>query len=249
MSLPFQVTANGLELTAPAGKDIILTVSGAGRVEFAGGIKKQVVGKTADILYGGDMSSDTAGMGIKVVSADGDNHFAHAVYADDGGAELAAGWVSAIFGSMKTYIAVTPSCNLSAFGVTGQIHAAASIASIGNIAGVYGIAETVTGVTLDANFFGGTFGAVVPSGATLGAGQYTGGIIIGGSYAGTISGKAVGVFLQNPGSTKQFDAAFAFGQDSQMAGCVTVAAVGGSQTHKLKVYAGGTLFYIPLHTA
>src|SRR3989304_2981935 len=125
-----------------------------------------VIGETADILYGGDMSNDTEGMGIPVISADGDQHFALSVYADDSGDELAAGWVSSIFGSMKIYEAVTPSVNLSAFGVTGQVHAAANVASTGNLAGVFGVAETVSGVTIDANFFGGEFGATLPSGAT-----------------------------------------------------------------------------------
>src|SRR3990170_2619427 len=169
-----------------------------------------VIGETADILYGGDMTNDTEGMGIPVISADGDQHFALSVYADDAGDELAAGWVSSIFGSMKIYEAVTPSANLSAFGVTGQLHLAASVSTIGNLCGLYGIAETVSGTTT---------GIVVP------------------------------IFIQNPTSTAQFDAAFAFGQDSQFAGCVTVAAVGGSNTHKLKVYAGGTLYYIPMYTA
>lgn len=207
------------------------------------------IGATRDILYGGDMTSDVAGDGIQVISADGDQHFALAVYADDADTELGAGWVSSIFGSMKVYEAVTPSANLSAFGVTGQLHLAANVATTGNLCGVYGVAETVSGVTVTGNFFGAVFGATIPSGATLADGYYAGGIIIGGSYAGTTTGKVVGIFLQNPSSTAQFDAAFAFGQDSQMAGVITAAAVSGSQTHKLKVYAGGTMYYIPLHTA
>ena len=208
-----------------------------------------VIGETADILYGGDMTNDTEGMGIPVISADGDQHFALSVYADDSGDELAAGWVSSIFGSMKIYEAVTPSANLSAFGVTGQLHLAASVSSIGNLCGLYGIAETVTGVTVTGNFFGAVLGATLPTGATLASGYYTGGLIIGGNYDGTLTGHAVGIFLQNPTSTANFDAAFAFGQNSEFAGVVTAAAVGGSNTHKLKVYAGGTLYYIPMYTA
>jgi len=208
-----------------------------------------VIGETADILYGGDMTNDTEGMGIPVISADGDQHFALSVYADDAGDELAAGWVSSIFGSMKIYEAVTPSANLSAFGVTGQLHLAASVSTTGNLCGLYGIAETVSGVTVTGNFFGAVLGAVLPSGATIASSYYTGGLMIGGNYAGTTTGIVVPIFIQNPTSTAQFDAAFAFGQDSQFAGCVTVAAVGGSNTHKLKVYAGGTLYYIPMYTA
>lgn len=207
------------------------------------------IGETDDFQYGGDMSNDDSGDGILVESADGFKHFALDVFADDGGAALTAGWVSAGFFSMKTYAAVSGSPNLSAFGVTGQIHLAASLTSIGNICGVYGIAETVSGVTVPAVFFGGLFGATVPSGATVPAGGYCGGIIIGGNYGGTLTGNVVGIFFQNPGSTANFDYAFAFGQNSEFAGMVEVAAVGGSNTHKLKVIAGGTDFFIPMYTS
>jgi hypothetical protein len=195
------------------------------------------------------MSGDAAGDAILLDSADGKKHFALSVYGDDGGTELGAGWTSAIFGSQVIYTAVTPSVNLSAFGVTGQLHVGASVTSIGNLAGVYGIAECDGSETINANYFGGCFGAVLGGSATIGSGYYTGGIIIGGNYSGTLTGHAVGIFLQNPTSTAKFNAAFAFGQDTAYAGVVTAAAVGGSNTHKLKVYAGGTMYYIPMYTS
>ncbi len=217
---------------------------------FDGPIDDQVqIGNTADVLYGGDMSGDSAGDGIQLSSADGTKHFAHAVYADDGGQELGAGWVSSIFGSYVIYTAVTPSCNLSAFGVTGQLHVGASVASIGNLAGVYGIAECDGSEVISANYFGGLFGVTLGASAEIGSGYYCGGVMIGGNYQGTHTGKAVAVFVQNPTGAKQFDAFVALGQDSQMAGCVVAAAVGGSNTHKIKAYLGGTLGYIPWYTA
>ena len=217
---------------------------------YRGGANARMrVGETADFTYGGDVSSDSAGDGIRVEGADGFKHFAYDVYADDGGTALTAGWVSSGFFSMKNYAAVTGGINLSTFGLTGQFHAGASISSIGNICGIFGVAETVTGVTLSCNFFGAVLGATIPSGATLSANYYAGGLIIGGNYAGTTTGNIVAIFLQNPTSTANFDYAFAFGQNAEYAGVVTVAAVGGSNTHKLKVIAGGTDFFIPMYTS
>ena len=235
----------------PAGKILRIGDTTNGYFDFMNGrgITKQKIGNTADVLYGGDMSGDSVRMGIVLVSGDGVNHFAQAVYADDGGTKLAAGWVSAIFGSMVIYTAVTPSVNLSAFGISGQLHVGANVASIGILAGVFGVAECDGSEVINANYFGGNFGVTLGASAEIGAGYYCGGIIVGGNLQGTHTGKAVGMFIQNPTGAKQFDGAFAFGQDSQMAGCVTVAAVGGSNTHKLKVYVGGTLMYIPIYTA
>lgn len=235
-----------IQFDIPTGKKLHLPEG----VAWDGPIDDQLqIGDTADVLYGGDMSGDSAGLGIQLSSADGTRHFAHAVYADDGGQELGAGWVSGIFGSMVIYTAVTPSANLSAFGVTGQLHVDANVASIGNLCGLYGVAETSgAGVTVDANLFGGVFGVTLASGDTLGDGYYAGGILIGGNYAGTSTGKLVAVFVQNP-SGDNFDAFAALGQNSEEAGCVVDAAVGGSNTKKIKWYIGGTLMYTPLYTA
>jgi hypothetical protein len=207
-----------------------------------------IIGTTNDILYGGDMSGDAVGMGVALDSADGKKHFGLAVFGDDAGTELSAGWVSSIFGSYVIYTAVTPSVNLSAFGVAGQLHIGASVSTIGNLAGVYGVVEGDGSETITGNAFGVLAGFTLGASQTLASGYYMGGIMVGGSNNGTTTGLVVGMFMQNP-SGNQFDAAFAFGQDSQMAGVVTAAAVSGSNTHKLKVYAGGTLYYIPMYTA
>lgn len=206
------------------------------------------IGTTQDSLYGGDMTGDSAGDGIAVAGSDGTAHFAHEVYADDAGTALTAGWVSASFNSMKVYTAVTGSINLSAFGLTGQLHLEASVSSIGNLCGIYGLAETVSGVTIGgAPFFGGLFGATIPSGATNTG--YAGGIIIGGSYDGTTTGIIVPIFVQNPTSTANFDAAFAFGQNAEYAGCGDATADASEDIWgHLKVYMGGTLCYINLYS-
>lgn len=207
------------------------------------------IGETDDFTYGGDISNDDSGDGILVESADGFKHFALDVYADDGGTALTAGWVSTGFFNFKNYAAVTGSINLSTFGLTGQLHIGASMNTIAQHCGIFGIMETVSGVTLaNANFFGGFFAATIPSGATLASGAYGGAIIVSGSHGGTISGNLVGIHFMNP-SGAQFDYAFSFGQNSAFAGVVAVGAVGGSQTHKLKVLAGGTDYFIPMNTA
>ena len=64
-----------------------------------------------------------------------------------------------------------------------------------------------------------------------------------------MTGKVCGIFFQNATGATQFDYAFVFGQNTAYAGMVTVAAVSGSQTHKVKVQAGGTDYFIPLYTA
>lgn len=251
MSLEIEIHDGVYSIPVPNGRTIKIGEDGwTGSVILNGEIlKKSQIGNTADVLYGGDMSGDSAGLGIPLKSSDGLNHFAEAVYADDAGVALTAGWVSGIFGSMVIYTAVTGPINLSAFGIAGQLHVGANVASIGNLAGVFGVAECDGTETIAANFFGVLAGVTLASGATVSSGYYFGGVIVVGSLQGTHTGKAVGLFIQNATGAKQFDAAFAFGQDGQMAGVVDAGAVSGSQSHKLKVYCGGTLFYIPLNTA
>ena len=50
-------------------------VLGNGR-QYQDGVLKNQLGRTNDETYGGDISGDTAGLGIKVDSADGNEHFA-----------------------------------------------------------------------------------------------------------------------------------------------------------------------------
>lgn len=200
----------------------------------------------ATLLLGGRASS---GDGVTVVATDGGQQRALLACADDGGTALGAGWCQAILGSMEVYTAVA-SGNPSIFGTSGELWLNESVTTTGNLSGIQGAAVVKTGKTVTGNIFGVTLGAVFPTGAVLASGYYTGGAIIGGHYAGTMTGNVVGIFFQNPTSAaQQFDYAFAFGQNDAFAGCVAVAAVGGSQTHKLKVIAGGTPYFIPMYTA
>jgi hypothetical protein len=189
-----------------------------------------------------------SGDGVTIVATDGGQQRALMVCVDDGGTALTAGWCQAILGSTEVY--TTFNAAASVFGTSGEVWLNESVTTSGNISGIQGAAVMKTGKTATANVFGVTLGTVWPTGAVLASGFYTGGAIIGGHYEGTMTGKVVGIFFQNPTSASQmFDYAFAFGQNDAFAGCVTVAAVGGSNTHKLKVIAGGTDFFIPMYTA
>jgi len=190
----------------------------------------------------------TSGDGVSIVATDGGQQRALIACADDGGTALTAGWCQAILGSTEIY--TTFSAAASVFGTSGELWINESVTSTGNLSGLQGAAVMKTLMTATANVFGVTLGTVWATGSILASGYYTGGAIIGGHYAGTMTGDVVGIFFQNPTSPSQmFDYAFAFGQNDAFAGCVTVAAVGGSQTHKLKVQAGGTDYFIPMYTA
>ena len=189
----------------------------------------------------------SSGDGVTIVATDGGQQRALIACADDGGTALTAGWCQAILGSTEVY--TTFNAAVSVFGTSGEVWLNESVTSTGNISGLQGAAVMKTGKTATANVFGVTLGTVWATGSVLASEYYTGGAIIGGHYAGTMTGKVVGIFFQNPTSDQQFDYAFAFGNTDAFAGCVTVAAVSGSQTHKLKVIANGTDYFIPMYTA
>lgn len=202
-----------------------------GPTDINGGL---VIGSTNDILYGGDVSGDAAGLGIPVSFALDHKHFALAVYADDAGTISAVnGWVSAIFGSHVVY-AVHTATNWSAFGVAGQTHIGASVATSGNIAGVYGIVEVDSTATLAGNCFGGLFGATIPSTVTGSDSYWMGGVMVGGTNAGgTTTNNFVGMYFQNPGAEVAYDGVFGFDSAQVLTGTPT------NQTTYIKVRARG----------
>jgi hypothetical protein len=192
---------------------------------------------------------DDVGDGIPIVATDGGRQRGLLVCADDGGVALSTGWCQAVLGSTRVDTAVSTG-NPSIFGTSGELWVNNNLTTTGNLSGLQGAAVCAAGKTVTGNIFGVTLGCVFPSTAVLASSYYTGGAIICGHYEGTMTGKIVGIFFQNPTSAgTQFDYAFAFGQNSAYAGMVTVAAVGGSNTHKLKVIAGGTDFFIPMYTS
>ena len=218
----------------------------SGQLHFKSTSGGKVVFEDTPVEAGG---RTTAGDGVSIVATDGGQQRALLVCADDGGTALGAGWCQAILGSTKVYTTVS-SGNPSIFGTSGELWLDESVTTTGNLSGIQGAAVVATSMTVTGNIFGVTLGCVFPTGAVLASGHYTGGAIIGGHYAGTMTGKVVGIFFQNPTSAEQqFDYAFAFGQNDAFAGCVAAAAVGGSHTHKLKVIAGGTDYFIPMYTA
>ena len=191
----------------------------------------------------------SSGDGVTIVCTDGGQQRALMVCADDGGTALAAGWGQAILGSTEIYTAVSTG-NPSVFGTSGELWVNNSVTTTGNLSGLQGAAVCATGKTITGNIFGVTLGTVFPTGAVLASGCYTGGAIISGHFAGTMTGKTVAVFIQCP-TGAAFDYAFIFGQDGtevQESG-ITSAGVGGSNTHKIKVRGAGTDYFIPLYTA
>ena len=190
----------------------------------------------------------SSGDGVTIVATDGGQQRALIVCADDGGTALTAGWCQAILGSTEVY--TTFNAAASVFGTSGELWLNESVTTTGNLSGIQGAAVMKTGKTATANVFGATLGTVWVSGAILASGYYTGGAIISGHFAGTMTGKTVGIFFQCP-TSGTFDYAFIFGQDgtdSNHSG-ITVGAVSGSQTHKIRVRAAGTDFFIPMYTA
>jgi hypothetical protein len=156
---------------------------------------------------GGDMTYASAGEGVTLTVA---KPFAISVYGDDNNTALTTGWTSTIFGSNILFHAIT-SGNISAFGVSGQLHIGASMAVTGNLGGVYGCVETDETVTLAANTFGGVFGATIPSTVTGNDSYWMGGILIGGTNdGGTTTNNYVGIYFQNPGSNVAYDGIFGF---------------------------------------
>ncbi len=190
----------------------------------------------------------SSGDGVTIVATDGGQQRALMVCVDDGGVALGAGWCQAILGSTEVYTQISTG-NPSIFGTSGELWLNHSVTSSGNMSGLQGAAVVKTLKTVVGNLFGVTLGTVWPSGA-IQTGGFTGGAILGGDYSGTMNGKVVGIFFQNPTSAGQmFDYAFKFGQNTAYAGVVASGAVGGSQTHKLKVQMGTTDMFIALSTA
>ena len=191
----------------------------------------------------------SSGDGVTIVATDGGDQRGLIVSVDDGGTALTAGWCQAILGSTEIYTAVSTG-NPSVFGTSGELWVNNSVTTTGNLSGLQGAAVCATGKTITGNIFGVTLGTVFPTGAVLASGCYTGGAIISGHFAGTMTGKTVAVFIQCP-TGAAFDYAFIFGQDGtevQESG-ITSAGVGGSNTHKIKVRGAGTDYFIPLYTA
>ncbi len=191
----------------------------------------------------------SGGDGVTIVATDGGQQRALLVCVDDGGVALSTGWCQAILGSTEVYTAISTG-NPSIFGTSGELWINHNVTSTGNLAGLQGAVVLKTGKTLTAGkAFGVTLGCVFVSGAVLHSTSFTGGVLIGGHYEGTMDGKIVGIFFENPTGATQYDYAFKFGQDTKYAGMIASGAVGGSQTHKVKVQMGTTDMFIALSTA
>lgn len=200
------------------------------------------IGGTNDILYGGDMSGDAAGMGIPLIGTGCSQQFALAVYGDDGGTAVASGWVSAGFFSYVNHAAQAAG---SAMGVTGQVHIGANFTAGDNIAGVYGLTECDSAQTVNAHVYGGQFGLVLSAG-TYAAEYRTAAISLSVNTAGaTTNGVVSGIFFGN--AATGMDAAFCFGNpggNMTGTGADATASTGTDALGHILVYLNDTLGYI-----
>ena len=214
--------------------------------EGKSGAGRMFLGRTADETYGGDMSGDSAGMGITVGGGSRTN-FALAVYADDNETAIASGWCSAGFFSYVNYAAQATG---SAIGVTGQVHIGANFTACDNVAGVYGVTECDSAQTVNAHVFGGQFGVVLSAG-TYGTGYKISGISVSCNTNGATTNAIVsGIQFMNA-AAGGMDAAMTFGTtagDITGAGCDAAATVGDTPLGHVIVYIGATKGYINVYS-
>lgn len=208
-----------------------------------------VIGGTNDLLYGGDMSGDYAGMGITLTGGSAsDSHFALAVYADDDGTAIPSGWVSTGFFSYVNYAAQAAG---SAFGLTGQIHLGAEFTACDNLGGIYGLAECDSAETVNGHVYGGMFGVSLSAG-TYGSSYVLAGAQVSAKQAGaTTNGTVAGIhFLSGTGCG--MDVAMYFGTgfnvDTTGGGFDLTATVGDAALGHVKVKLGTTLGYINVYS-
>ncbi len=205
------------------------------------------IGGTNDVLYGGDMSGDAAGLGIPLVGTGATQQFALAVFADDGGTAVSSGWVSAGFFSYVNYAAQAAG---SAIGLTGQVHIGANFTAGDNVVGVYGLSECDSAETISAHVFGGQFG-VTASAGTFSANYRVAAVSLSASMNGsTTNGTVTGLQFMNR-SAGGFDAAMSFGT---VAGDIT--GTGADQTADasediyghIKILVGADTCYINVYS-
>jgi hypothetical protein len=231
----------------PVGRVDRYVSSGLAVVEFDTSIGKELVVGSWD-------DAGTAGYGVTLSSA---RQFAAGIYADDGGASVTAGWYSAAFAQYLDSIAATG--NVSAFGITGELHCKAVNQGGGNRAGIYGYAEIQAGITHEVwntqSFSAGLFGIDLNSTAVLTGGTMSCVCLGAGTLAGThTSGKVAPIHIQNPGSGS-FDYLFVIGDrhsggPGDATGCVeTISGNASNQTKGIKISIGATAYWIPCQSA
>jgi hypothetical protein len=126
---------------------------------------------------------------------------AAAIYSDDAGTALTAGSYAGI--ESRFLLTKTITANSSAFGMEAHLRNTCTQTSTGNVAGLWAYNETDGTSTVGANDRSCCFSAImasieVPSGATIGSGQYVSAISMGGNLGGTHTGKAGVLQVTNP---------------------------------------------------
>ena len=206
------------------------------------------IGGTNDILYGGDMSGDAAGLGVTLLGTGGSQQFAFSVFGEDGGTAIASGWASTGFFSYVNYAAQATG---SAFALTGQTHIGANLTACDNVAGVYGVAECDSAVTASAHVYGGLF-AISVSAGTFSANYVVSSIALSARQSGaTTSGLVSGIHFKG-GTGQGMDVAMYFGTgfNVDVTGCGADLTADASEDilGHIHVKVGSTLGYVNVYS-
>jgi len=192
----------------------------------------------------GAFSSATAGSGIPLSAA---KTAAFRVYADDGGAKLAAGEKRASISRFLYATADTDATDQTMSGHVGQVKVANNLTINGNLAGLCGYLEVAAAKTLvagrlaQASVAAAVWGRVdVPETGVIGTDAYVSAFAASGNLGGTHTGKAAVISVPNP-HAGAWDVLLNFGSAP---GFIADAGAGGGTSKYLKCLIDGVAYSI-----
>jgi hypothetical protein len=204
----------------------------------------------------GDFASAAAGSGV-VLNA---TYTAAArIYADDGGAKLAAGEKRASISRFLYATADTDATDQTMSGHVGQVKVGNDLTINGNLAGLCGYLEVAAAKTLiggryaQASVAAGVWGRVdVPATGVIGTAAYVSAFAASGNLGGTHTGKASVLHVPNPGAgVWDFFASFGATTGCTVANALVPAAAPDADTMgadlAIKIDLNGTAYYIPAY--
>ncbi len=207
----------------------------------------------------GDFSSATAGSGFALSAT---NTAAARIYADDGGAKLAAGEKRVGIARFLYATEDTDATDQTMSGFVGQVKVANNLTINGNLAGLCGYLEVAAAKTLiggraaQGSIASAVWGRVdVPATGVIGSDAFVSAFGAGANLGGTHTGKATVLHVVNP-SAGAWDYFAVLGSAT---GCNTEAYTGNgafvpnnkgtfTQVGQLKINIGGNDYYIPYGT-
>lgn len=246
-----QVALSGVAVTDVgkavfASDDGTLTLANAG--SFVGVVRRYVAADTAIVeffpgwqgQFVGNFASSAAGAGVPLVATT--RTAAARIYADDGGAALGAGSYRALVA--RALLTTTPNAGISLAGVQAQVKVSGDASGVtgGTLCGLWGYLENDTdGKVYDAAGVRAT--ADLPTGAVIATGGRLAGLKIDSiDLGGTHTGKAVCIYVPNPGAGT-WDYFIDFGDTTGVA-VTDTSNLPAAATHKIKCRFGSTDFYL-----